>query len=117
MKVIDIFERVITLLGYSNADGAHTGLEVLKGRTVCCTNQILSDLGLPLILSSLEDAFEISPLGVDAIVYGVAMLLALGVGDGEKNVLFGGLYNIKRTAYKSAVTEKNDVLPCDDGGV
>lgn len=117
MRVIDVFERVIALLGYSNADGTHNGLEVLKGRMVCCTNQIMSDLGLNLNLSSLEDSFEISSLGVDAVVYGVAMLLSLGINDGEKNVLFAGLYNIKRAAFKSTITEKSDVLPCDNGGV
>lgn len=50
MTLIDVFERALALLGYSNADGGHTGLEVLKSRTVCCANQIVSDLGLNLSL-------------------------------------------------------------------
>lgn len=117
MTVNDIFERVTVLLGYSNADGTHMGLEVIKSRTVGCINQILSDLSVSLVLSDLNDEITLDKSGIDAVVYGAAMLLALGVGDAEKNVLFAGLYNIKRSAYKSLITKKSDVLPSDDGGV
>lgn len=117
MTANDIFERVVALLGYSNSDGSHNGLEVIKSRTVNCANQILSDLSVDATISDLNDDITLNKVGLDAVVYGVAMLLALGLGDGEKNVLFAGLYNIKRSAYMSVITGRSDVLPCDDGGV
>lgn len=117
MTANDIFERVVALLGYSNSNGSQQGLEVIKSRTVNCVNQILSDLALDIAISDLNDDIMLNKVGLDALVYGVAMLLSLGMGDGEKNVLFAGLYNIKRSAYMSVITERSDVLPSDDGGV
>ena len=117
MMVNEIFDRVISLLGYSNSGGDKNGLEVLESRAVDCVNQILSDLSLEHSVSALEDSLPITGVCLDAVVYGVAMLLALTACDNEKNVLFAGLYNIKRATYKSSVNIKKDVLPFDDGGV
>ena len=117
MTVNEIFDRVMALLGYSNADGDKNGLEVLKSRVIDCVNQILSDLSVENSVTDFSDTLLVSGVCLDAVIYGTAMLLALTVCDNEKNVLFAGLYNIKRATYKSSVTTKKDALPIDDGGV
>ena len=117
MTVNEIFDRVLALLGYSNKDGGYEGLEVLKSRVIDCVNQILADLETEVMVSKLNDSLPVEGVGIEAVIYGTAMLLALSICDNEKNVLFAGLYNIKRATYKSNVYQKKDALPFDDGGV
>jgi hypothetical protein len=117
MTVNEIFERTLSLLGYSNIDGTRNGLEVLESRVVHCVNQILSDLEEKVSVTDLSDNITLTGVGMDALIYGTAMLLALNICDSEKNVLFAGLYNIKRATYKSCVAEKKDVFPVDNGEV
>lgn len=117
MTVNEIFDRAVILLGYSNKDGGYDGLEILKSRVLCCVNQILADLTTKGELTNLSDTISIEGVGIEAVIYGVAMLLALSICDNEKNVLFAGLYNVKRATYKSSVHQKKDTLPLDDGGV
>ena len=117
MTANELFERAIALLGYSNPNGDKAGLETLLARTVDCINQILSDISSDKKISALDEEIPVFGTGLEALIYGTAMLLALSISDNEKNVLFAGLYNIKRAAYKSSLTVRSDVLPFDDGGI
>ena len=117
MTVNEVFDKAIALLGYNNSDGGYEGLEVLKSRVLYCVNQILADLTLKGELTELNDLLPISGVGIEAVIYGTAMLLSLSICDNEKNVVFAGIYNIKRATYKSSIQTKKDTLPSGDGGV
>ena len=117
MTANEIFLKALDLLGYSGINGDKSGLEVLESRAVSAINQILADLSKGSKISSLEDALQIEKTVNEALIYGVAMLLALGIDDCEKNKFFAELYNRKRTANKAEITKINDVLPVGYGGV
>ncbi len=112
-----IFLKVLDLLGYSGINGDKSGLEVLESRSVCAINQILADLSIDVQISTLEDTVILDNGGNEVLVYGVAMLLALGIDDAEKNKFFADIYNRKRMSYKVQITKISDVLPCSYGGV
>ncbi len=110
MTGYDVIKRAINLLGYSG-DGVDPcesdstsakGLEIIK--------QLLSDLRCGGI-SSLSDPLDISQAKEDALCYGAAMLLALTVGDAERNRLFTEIYNAKRGAALGNTARVQDRLP------
>ena len=117
MTANKVFLEALDLLGYSGINGDKSGLEVLESRSVCAINQILADLSINLQISTLEDTVVLENGGKEVLVYGVAMLLALGIDDCEKNKFFADIYNRKRASYKVQIEKINDVLPCSDGGV
>lgn len=117
MTANNIFTKAIDLLGYSGINGDKSGLEVLESRAVSAINQILSDLSVDIQIATLEDSVLVENTLNEILVYGVAMLLALGIDDAEKNKFFATIYNRKRTSYKGKVLKINDVLPSADGGV
>ena len=59
---------------------------------------------------------NLSKSQLDALVYGVAMMLSLIGGDGERNQLFTNIYNAKRSAVLNTVDNIVDAMPNVDGG-
>lgn len=116
MTVNEVFKKAVALLGYSNADGSESGLEVLHSRNATAVNQILADLGEQGTLVD-TDKIPLSNNGLEVLIYGTAMLLALSISDNEKSNLFTNLYNLKRSSYKSHITKRSDTLPNLNGGV
>ncbi len=111
----DVFNRVLNLLGYLNSYTAKTDNQNLLKRAPEIINQICFDLKIPNIIR-LSDKIEASDKALDALCYGVAMLLALVEGDGTKNKMFADIYNAKRAAALSCKDVIVDKLPKADYG-
>lgn len=116
MSGYDIYKKTMSLLGYTNANGDISGQDGLMNRALDAVNQIGADLCAMTPLSALTQPITADIRVIEAMPYGVGMLLALSEGDGEKNRLFCEMYNAKRAAAKAETVSVNDVLPTDDGG-
>lgn len=115
MKGYEVYKRVLNLLGYMNNDDSITSDNALYKRALYAINQILTDLKQKEI-EGMNDSIDISKVGGEALIYGVAMLLSLIGGDGERNRLFTELYNAKRSAALCEINTVSDVMPNVDGG-
>lgn len=115
----DILDRVVRLLNYTDSYGQADSLqyaEIYK-RGLTVINQIYSDLwfaertGPFSELTALDQPLALSARSIhDILPYGVAMLLAQGLGDGDNQALYAGLYNQKRSSI-CRKTRRMDVLP------
>ena len=115
MKGYDLYKRVLNLLGYMYSDDSITSDNLLYKRALYAINQILSDLDQNEI-ADMNCEIKLSKPQLDALIYGVAMLLSLIGGDGERNRLFTNLYNAKRGAVLNRVDAVTDAMPKVDGG-
>ncbi len=115
MRGYEVYKRVLNLLGYINNDDNITPDSALYNRAIYAINQILLDLKQNEI-ESMNDIINIPKLSAEALVYGVAMLLSLIGGDGERNRIFAELYNAKRCAALNEAGTVLDVMPNVDGG-
>ena len=123
----EVFDRAMRLLGYTDIYGQADSLQYadLSKRGLPVVNQIYSDLwwaghaagrgGMRREvfseLTALEQPLELTPRCIaDIAPYGVAMLLAQGMGDGDNQALFASLYGQKR-ACGSRTASRLDVLP------
>lgn len=112
MNGYSLYKKAILRLGYNDAENSR-----LADRAAEFLNQILTDLNLENT-DGLSGELNLTEELCDTVVSGVAMLLALSEGDGERNELFAGIYNAKRGKFLSLSEERKDVLPhpCLDGG-
>lgn len=115
VKGYDLYKRVLNLLGYMYSDDSITSDNLLYKRALYAINQILSDLGQNEI-ADMNCEIKLSKPQLDALIYGVAMLLSIIGGDGERNRLFTNLYNAKRGAVLNRVDAVADAMPKVDGG-
>ncbi len=112
----NVVGKATYLLGYTDKNGQSSEENIIKSRALEFINQISLDLGGDGQLKALYDIINIGKECEEALVYGVAMMLALSVGDSEKNSVFAKLYNLKRASAKFFVSSKKDSLPVTDGG-
>ena len=110
MKGYDVYKRVINLLGYVNQDDAITSDNALYRRALHVMNQVLVDLKQEEV-EDLNCNINLSRVTIDALVYGMAMLLSLIGCDAELNRIFTQIYNSKRAAVLNEITIVTDVLP------
>ena len=115
MKGHDAYKRVLNLLGYLNNDDLVTSDISLYNRALHAFNQILLDLKKEEI-SDLSQEINITKAECDALIYGVAMMLSLACGDGERNRIFTDIYNAKRSTVLSGIDTVSDVMPTTVGG-
>lgn len=115
MKAYDFFEEAMLLLGYMDFEGKIEDNSGLKARSQAAINLILKDLEIDLSIKKLTDTVTLSTKKADALTLGLAMLLALFEGDGEKNRLYCELYNAKRATCKGGKGEIRDTLPVGYG--
>ncbi len=115
MKGYDLYKRVLNLLGYMYSDDGITSDNLLYKRALYAINQILLDLGQNEI-EDMNCEINLSKAQLDALVYGVAMMLSLIGGDGERNRLFANIYNAKRGGALNTVDNITDAMPNIDGG-
>lgn len=123
----EVLDRAMQLLGYTDLYGQTDSLQYadLYKRGLPVVNQIYSDLwwsghaaGTGAMrrevfseLSVLEQPLELTPRCItDIAPYGVAMLLAQSMGDGDNQALYASLYAQKR-ACGSRSSVRLDVLP------
>ena len=113
-----LFERAMLLLGYVDTNGDVLVDTGLQKRAVAIVNQVAADLTLAqdptaalTPISRLEDAVAVTGrAAVDAMPYGVAMLLAGAQGDADGQATFALIYNRKRAVCGGGMTRQN-VLP------
>jgi hypothetical protein len=110
MTGYDIYKKVLSISGYSASDQADFSQQVILERMPDIINQICFDLKIPSI-SELENIIGATPKQIDALCYGVAMLLAVSEGETEKNKLFAQIYNSKRAAVLCETQSVEDKLP------
>ena len=112
----DVLEQALRLLNYTDIYGQLDGQQhtELYKRGLAAVNQIYGDLWFTgrkepfLPLTSLRETLSLSARQLhDVMPYGVAMLLALSVGDGDNQLLYAGLYNRKRAACGAAMRRRN----------
>ena len=106
----EIYKRVINLLGYINYDDAVTYDTLLHCRALYALNQILVDLKQEEV-KDMDVAINIPKASMDALVYGMAMMLSLIGCDSELNRVFTQIYNSKRSAALNEISAVVDVLP------
>lgn len=118
MKAIEIYEKALKLLGYIFEDGSYDDSLNLKALSII--NAVYADLYFLnkndgfMPLKSLNDIPTLTERVInDVMPYGVAMHLALSVGDGLNNQIFATIYNSKRCSIITVDT-KTDVIPSID---
>ncbi len=62
-------------------------------------------------LQSVDCTISASPAVLDALPYGIAMLLALYVGDTAKQNFLADIFGAKRTKCRAGLSKIKDVLP------
>lgn len=116
MTGYDVYKRVLNMSGYLNNDNIILDEQSLIIRIVDMINQICVDLKIDAI-SGLEDQIKTENYKVDALCYGVAMLLSISDNESQKNALFTQIYNSKRGAVLSQKEYIEDKIPTISGGV
>lgn len=114
MTGYDIYKKTFDLLGYGDNTYSPKTAEISEKRCFESLNIILSDLKSDTV-KNVSEELSVSPAVSEALIYGVAMLISLGVGDGERNRIFTELYNAKRAAALAAVDHVGDRLPSSEG--
>ena len=106
----DLYERVMNLLGYVGNYDSITEDSVLYKRTLHVINQVLIDLKQEEI-SDMNCTLNMSGAHIEALIYGVAMMLSLIGGDGNLNRIFTDIYNSKRSGVLCETDTVTDLLP------
>ena len=110
MTGYELLKRVLNLLGYVYTDDKITHDSGLYKRSFYIINQILNDLNQAEI-EDMNAEIKIPKKSLEALPYGVAMLLALTSGDSNKNHLFTEIYNSKRSAALCQKDNIEDKMP------
>lgn len=120
MTGYEIAKRCVDLLGYHDAIGDSDLEATARKSSIEYINQTLLDI---CTISGKEyqpiesldgNISDLSVFETSALVYGVCMWIAFGVGDGEKQTMFSHLYNAKRTAL-SHTDRIHDITPNPEG--
>lgn len=109
MTVKEIFDSARALLGYSLSEdcSAEYPFEV---NALFFFNCIYFEL-TGNTLGSEEEAVEASPAVLDALPYGIAMLLSLYAGDTAKQNFLADIFGAKRAKCRASLSKIKDVLP------
>lgn len=110
MTGFDIYNNVMSLLGIED-NRADIFEQSLKMRTLSAINRIGDDLCLMEPIKDLMSGIKMPPLCMEALPYGVCMLLSLTDGDNSKNELFVEIYNSKRAKAKASLGARKNILP------
>lgn len=115
MKAIEIYEQALKMLGYINEDGSLDDSLNLKALGII--NAVYADLFFLLQddgfvpIKHLNETPNLNKrILIDIFPYGVAMYLALSVGDGLNQQVFGTIYNSKRCSVNS-IYMRSDIVP------
>ncbi len=107
MKLIDFYKKGVILSGQRKDEET-----IFIGEApdeLFFINQALSDLKEPIADSAFDER-ELSALKADAIVYGIAYLLAVHLEDGKMSNYLSTVYNAKRAAALSCVVKRKDLF-------
>ena len=109
MTVRQIFDNARILLGYSLS--THSAAEYpFLFDALFIFNGIYTDL-FGKTAESIESVITLSATELDAVYYGIAMLIATYAGDTPRQNMLTEIYNAKRARIKSAISSVQNVLP------
>lgn len=111
MTGYDIYKKTMMLLGYTDDKGTPQDNGRLHSRTLDAINQIGADLCGMEPIAGLYSMLSIPQKALEAMPYGVGMLLSFSDGNAEKNRVFSDIYNAKRATVKASVSSVKDVIP------
>lgn len=113
----DIFRQVMSLLNYTDTDGAVPFGEGVYRQALPYINQVVAELWYaeqrePFVpLRSLNEAIPLPPAVLHTVLpYGVAMLTAGALGDADQQAIFARLYDARRIPSRHTETMV-DTLP------
>ena len=108
----DVYFIVSGMLGYDPTPTLNGANEIMAKNTVTAIYRVLDGLtDKQTHIKKLNDEITEDKGLKDALIYGVAMFLALIDGDAVKQSAYCAIYNAKRKRYKSTVTSVKDVMP------
>ena len=114
----EILRQAMTLLNYTDTDGAITADADLQKRALPLINQIYSDLWYIRTsstfrpLTRLADAIDLDHFVLRNVMpYGVAMLIAQTDGDIDNQTMYASLYNQRRSSVRSCSDRMIDCQP------
>ena len=124
MTGAQVLKTALQLLNYTDQNGQVNSANSQEyfGRGLAVINQIYADLwnmrdtnGVFVPLSDINQNIALDEdVCRNAMVYGVAMLMAQSIGDGDNQAMYASLYNKRRT-YNARSSRRIDALPrgCD----
>ncbi len=115
MNGYEVYKKALSLMGQEDYTGESIEDIGLAKKALNSIETICLDLEIKPP-KSLSEEITADAVVCDACVWGVAMLLSLGLGDTQANRLFCDIYNSKRAYIKSKSEKIKDTLPVDDGG-
>ncbi len=110
MNGYEIYDKAIIRLGYKGIGEDTVSETRLMGRVLEILNHLALDLKINTV-NNLSDEISATYETIEALCCGMAMFLALGEDDTNKNVIFTALYNAKRAALLSKKAYIEDNLP------
>ncbi len=110
MKAYEVYKSALSLLGYVDSDDRIVPDNTLYKRAIAIINQTLTDLKQNEI-ENMNSEINISKSCLEALIWGVAMLLSISTADADKNRVFTSIYNSKRTAALCEAETIEDKLP------
>lgn len=107
----EIYNRAVELIGAYVAGCGENEDIMLKRQAKVFINQILSDLTFDVQISNLSDEILCDKDVLQALPFGVAMLICVAAGITEKQGFFAGIYESRRARIKSCTAQRTDTLP------
>ncbi len=115
----EIKNRALQLLNYTDAYGRVDGTLYadVTARSLALVNQIYAEVWYAYQeegfeeLASLTQTLQLPRRAIDEVMpYGVAMLMAQSIGDGDNQAMMADIYNQKR-ALLTQRNRRKDVMP------
>ena len=109
MTVKEIFDNVRVLLGYTLCEDSAAEYPFLKD-ALFIFNRVYTDL-FGKTAETAESVIELGSAELDALYYGIAVIIATYAGDVVRQNMLSDIYNAKRMRIKAVITSVTDVLP------
>lgn len=109
MTLNDVFTSALMLMGYPYSPEIAAEYPFITDKFTLC-NRVFTDLGLKNEWDP-SATLKFSEDELDTIIYGVAMFIALYMGDGLKHGMLTDIYNARRRKVKSAIGRIRNVMP------
>ena len=105
-----IYEMACSLSGREILEEYINDNDVAKRNALFTVNQVLWEFSLCAV-NSLSAQISLTPLVADAVVYGVARLIAAGAMDVQKQNELTEIYNLKRAKALSNISVVKNSIP------
>lgn len=105
-----IYEMASSLAGRETLEEYITDNDVANRNALFTVNQVLWDFSL-FGVNSLSESIDMTPILADAVVYGVARLLAANASDIQKQNELTEIFNLKRAKALSRIAVVKNSIP------